>query len=108
MLDNQDYEMDYGTWANDGKSVPVSSTYRVAWRLMAATTGFRTFYPALIPPGTKHIDGIFSAGPIQSKGSLLSAIAASSLIGDFLIRATGLAHLRSPIFENLPLIQESV
>src|SRR5699024_6031462 len=95
MPDNQDYEVDYGTWAINGKSVPASSTYRVAWRMMAATTGFRTFYPALIPPETKHIDGIFSAGPIQSKGSLLSAIAASSLTGDFLIRATGVANLRS-------------
>ena len=108
MPDNQDYEVDYGTWAINGKSVPASSTYRVAWRMMAATTGFRTFYPALIPPETKHIDGIFSAGPIQSKGSLLSAIAASSLTGDFLIRATGVANLRSPSFENLPLIKESV
>jgi len=51
MPDNQDYEVDYGTWANYEKSVPVSSTYRVAWLMMAATTGFRTFYPALIPPG---------------------------------------------------------
>src|SRR5690625_3855593 len=108
MPDNQDYEVDYGTGAINGKSVPVSSTYGAAWRMMAATTGFRTFYPALIPPGTKHIDGIFSAGPIQSKGSLLSAIAASSLIEDLLIRATGLANLRSPSFENLPLIKESV
>lgn len=47
MLDNQDYEMNYGTWNVDGKSVSVASTYRVAWRRMAATTGFRTFYPAL-------------------------------------------------------------
>lgn len=107
MPDNQDYEMNYGTWNVDGKSVSVASTYRVAWRRMAATTGFRTFYPALIPPGAQHVDGVFSAGPMLTKKNILSAISASSLLGDFLTRSTGIADLRSPSFQNLPLIKQS-
>ena len=105
--DHQDYEMNYGTWNVDGKSVSVASTYRVAWRRMAATTGFRTFYPALIPPGAQHVDGVFSAGPMLTKKNILSAISASSLLGDFLTRSTGIADLRSPSFQNLPLIKQS-
>ncbi|MGO2865759.1 MAG: Eco57I restriction-modification methylase domain-containing protein [Corynebacterium casei] len=104
--DKQDYFI-YGMWEIDGQTVPVSSTYRIAWRLMAATTGFRTFYPALIPPGARHIDGVFSAGPIDTETALTSVLSASSLIGDFLIRSTGIANLRSPSFENLPLTPES-
>src|SRR5699024_11778390 len=68
--DHQDYDDLYGTWNVDGKPVPVASTYRVAWRAMAATTGFRTLYPALIPPGAKHIDGIASAGPLIDRNRL--------------------------------------
>lgn len=74
---------------------------------MAATTGFRTFYPALIPPGARHIDGVFSAGPIEDASSLLAALSGASLIGDFLVRSTGIANLRSSSFENLPLLSES-
>src|SRR5699024_4921848 len=47
------YNEDYGSWEINGELVRVADTYRVAWRRMAATTGFRTVYPALIPPGAK-------------------------------------------------------
>src|SRR5882672_6377528 len=36
--------------------------YRIAWRNMAAHTGERTLTPAIIPPGTAHVDGVFSVG----------------------------------------------
>lgn len=45
-----DYDGDYGTWTEDAHSSPTRAQYRVAWRQMAALTGFRTMYPALIPP----------------------------------------------------------
>ena len=70
---------------------------------MAATTGFRTLYPALIPPGAKHIDGIASAGPLIDRNRLVAAISATSFISDFFVRSTGATHLRKPNFENLPV-----
>src|SRR5699024_8832288 len=101
--DNQDYDELYGTWNVDGKPVPVASTFRVAWRVMAATTGFRTFYPALIPPRTKHINGIQSAGPITTISGVIAGAVASTVLGDFYIRSTGIANLLGPAFESLPL-----
>jgi len=107
VLHNQDYDELYGTWNVDGKPVPVASTYRVAWRAMAATTGFRTLYPALIPPAAKHIHTVSSAGPVDSYPALLAAISASSLVSDFLVRSTGAAFLTSASFENLPLLRSA-
>lgn len=103
MLVNQDYETNYGTWEVDGKPVPVALTYRIAWRAMAATTGFRTFYPALIPPGSKHVHGVHSAGPIETVTHVFSGAAASSLLGDFYVRAAGIANLYGQVFESLPM-----
>ena len=107
MLDNQDYDDLYGIWNVDGKPVPVTSTYRVAWRAMAATTGFRTFYPALIPPGAKHVHGVHSAGPIETVAHVFAGAAASSLLGDFYVRAIGIANLYGQVFESLPMPAKS-
>ena len=103
MPDNQDYDDLYGTWNVDGKPIPVASTYRIAWRAMAATTGFRTFYPALIPPGAKHIFGIHSAGPIETITDVFAGAVASTLLADFYVRSSGMANLHGPAFESLPL-----
>ncbi|MGO3077212.1 Eco57I restriction-modification methylase domain-containing protein [Corynebacterium casei] len=105
--DNQDYEMDYGTWDINGKSVPVASTYRIAWRLMAAPTGFRTFYPALIPPGAKHVNGVHSAGPIGNIDQVFAGAVASSILDDFYVRAAGGANLYGQVFESLPMPAKS-
>lgn len=98
-----DYDKAYGTWLIGSKTIPIASTYRIAWRRMAATTGFRTLYPAIIPPGSKHISGISSAGPIDSAEKLFAGAVASSLLGDFYIRSSGLTNLSSEIIEKLPL-----
>lgn len=101
--DHQDYDDLYGTWSVDGEPVPVASTYRVAWREMAATTGFRTLYPALIPPGSKHVHAVNSAGPISDAASILASACASTLVCDFFVRSTGSSHISGASFENLPV-----
>ena len=70
---------------------------------MAATTGYRTLYPALIPPGSTHIDGIESGGPIHTLKDVAGAAFSSSLLLDFMIRSTGIANIRGASFERLPL-----
>ena len=104
--DHQDYDDLYGTWSVDGKPVPVASTYRVAWRLMA-TTGFRTFYPAIIPPGAKHVNGVQSAGPIENIDHVFASAVASSLLDDFYVRAAGIANLYGEVFASLPMPSKS-
>ena len=102
--DHQDFDDLYGTRSVDGKPVPVASTYRVAWREMAATTGFRTLYPALIPPGSKHVNAVNSAGPISDAASILASACASTLVCDFFVRSTGSSHISGASFENLPVL----
>ena len=69
---------------------------------MAATTGYRTVYPALIPPGAKHVDAVNSAAAVVD-AYITARIGAtlSSLVVDFLVRASGISHLRPAGIERL-------
>lgn len=100
--EGRDYDEDYGYWVtSDGDRIRVADTYRIAWRAMAATTGFRTFYPSVIPPGARHIHGIHTAGPIGDEDGVLAGAFAATILNDFLIRSIGLSNLYGPSFENL-------
>ena len=87
------YSADYTRWEVGGNVVSARDFYRVAWRQMAATTGFRTVYPAILPPGAAHVHGVSSAGGVGHERLLDFALAASSIVGDFFIRSTGIAFL---------------
>ncbi|PMC71212.1 Eco57I restriction-modification methylase domain-containing protein [Corynebacterium aurimucosum] len=95
------YETDFGSWKVDGNLVSPLDFYRVAWRAMAATTGFRTLYPAIVPPRAAYIHGVQTAGPIDSVERVSAVAIASSLLSDFQIRSTGASNLYAPAFENL-------
>lgn len=73
---------------------------------MAATTGFRTLYPAIIPPGACHVHGVHSAGPISTSSEVFAGAVASSLLSDFFIRSTGISNLYGPIFESISMPNE--
>ena len=74
---------------------------------MAATTGYRTLYPALIPPGVAHIDGIVAAGPIVGIREAAAGAVAGSFLIDFLFRALGKANIHHSDFVNLTLGHEN-
>ncbi|PAT03681.1 restriction endonuclease subunit M [Corynebacterium sp. NML 150383] len=98
------YDTDYTSWEVDGERVPSRNCYRVGWRAMAATTGFRTLYPVVIPPGAAHVHGIHSGGaPSNVTNAILVGASLSSLLVDFQLRATGLANLYGPTIDSLPL-----
>lgn len=97
------YDRDYGIWDVDGDQVLVKHKYRIAWRAMAATTGFRTFYPSIIPPGSAHIHGVHSAGPVDSVTKTVAGAFSSSVLNDFMVRSSGLSNLYGPAFENLAI-----
>ena len=98
------YDADYPTWEIKGEHVVARNFYRIAWRAMAATTGFRTLYPVIIPPGAAHVHGIHSGGaPSNATNAVLVGASLSSLLVDFQLRATGLANLYGPTIDSLPL-----
>ncbi|OFQ55124.1 Eco57I restriction-modification methylase domain-containing protein [Corynebacterium sp. HMSC074H12] len=98
------YDRDYGLWSFEGENIPVRNQLRVGWRVMAATTGFRTCYPALVPVGATHVDNVATLSVLgSSRDTIWVGAILSSLLTDFFIRSTGVSHLRAPVVESLPL-----
>ncbi|WP_182172610.1 DNA methyltransferase [Flaviflexus equikiangi] len=102
------YDIDYGSWPlPHGELVEQRKVFRVAWRQMAATTGFRTLYPALLPPGTCHINGVISAGSpkqVEARNTVSCGSYQSSLLADFLVRSAG-TNLWPSLIGNLPFVR---
>jgi len=101
------YDAGYTQW----ESGSARDYYRVAWRAMAANTGERTLIPALIPPGSAHLNTTFCVGGSRVSPESLCATAGflSSLIVDFSVRAAPTSNIyksrldRSPILLGHPL-----
>ena len=98
------YDADYGIW-NDS---PEPQFYRVAWRVMAATTGFRTMYPTIIPPGATHVDPVHSLTAPTSKQTVAVGAVLSSIVSDFVLRSTGATHLRAGVVNGLFLPEGAI
>lgn len=97
------YKEDYGSWTFNGKSYFVKDTYRVAWRGMAAVTGFRTLYPSVIPRGTVHVNSVFSAGnPENNEKICIFGASVSSFLVDFFVRAKMPSGLFPSVAATLP------
>lgn len=98
------YDQLYTHWTlPNGDKVPARDYYRVAWRAMAANTGERTLIPALIPPGTAHINGVFSYGFSSDDDLLLASGAMSSLMADFAVRVAPKSGIYPAVTARLPL-----
>lgn len=70
---------------------------------MAATTGYRTLYPALLPLGAAHVDLVMTSCRTRynETTTLLGALLSSLLI-DFQVRSTGIGSIRGSNIEALP------
>lgn len=103
--DRAKYDEAYTHWGEE-KDTPARDHYRVAWRCMAANTGERTLIPAIIPPGTAHVDGLFSCGDPGGDLLKLSTVAGvmSSLLADFSIRAAPKSTIRTGSANRLPMV----
>ena len=95
------YDSGYTQWP----SGPARAYYRVAWRSMAANANERTLFPALIPPGAAHPNGVFSAG-LPNKNEYLCILSAfmSSLIADFAVRSAPKSGIYLPTINRLPVL----
>ncbi len=103
--DRYEYDVAYTDWGTDAHPIPARDYYRVAWRAMAANTGERTLIPALIPPGTGHINGVFCVGAPHRALRDIAHVAAvtSSLIADVGVRAAPKSGIYQGVFERMPL-----
>ncbi|MCS4490323.1 hypothetical protein [Corynebacterium sp. ES2775-CONJ] len=84
----------------------MDSVYRVAIRAMAATTGYRTLYPAIIPPGAKHVHGVLSFTHPNLEMLAVAGAVMSSFPCDFVLRAIGTANIFGSTVESLPTVTD--
>jgi hypothetical protein len=97
----------FDRWSDGSSS---SNSYRVAWRAMADNVGQRTLMSGLIPPGAKHVDGVYAAGGPLVGASQLAVLQAvfSSLVADFSIRISPKSTIRSTAVERIPIGEDFV
>lgn len=97
------YDADYTHHLQPGGRIADRDQFRFAWRKMAATTGYRTLYPALIPTGSA-ISGAAISGTALSETAMtvLTGASLSALVSDFVVRATGVANIYAQTIESLP------
>ena len=100
--DRATYDRLYTHWDNSA----ARDHYRIAWRTQVPLTGERTLTPSIIPPGSAHVDGLYSAGSPQhhEDGLVLGSGALSSLLVDFYTRSRGFSHIRSSAANSLPIV----
>ena len=98
-----EFDLGYTQWDVKGGRSSARNFYRVAWRRQAATTGFRTCYPSLIPPGSTHVDSVVTGANTETPETTAQLGAmCSSLLLDFVARSTGVSDLRPSILEAFP------
>jgi len=107
-LEQPDYDSDYPTLRFGDEVKAAKSLFRVAWREMAATTGFRTLYPALIPPGSAHVHAVNSCAADSNEGIVSAGTVMSSLLADYVVRSAGSAHIPNAIIRTIPLPADSL
>ena len=103
--DRKVYNEQYTRWGED-REYSARDFYRVAWRRMAANTGERTLIPAVIPPGSAHVDPVHSGGFVDRPALDLAIVSAvlGALLSDFSIRAAPKGDIRGTIINRLPMV----
>ncbi len=101
-----DYDRDYTKWEIDGVQTSARDHFRLGWRLMAATTGVRTFYPSIIPPRASHTHGTLSTTLEPTKLIELAGFW-SSIPVDFLVKVSQTANLTGAFISSLPYLRHS-
>ena len=106
------YDADFTTWritSSDGieQTLRARDCYRIAWRGMANNIAERTLMPAIIPPGTAHIHGVFSLYHPRGSGLESAGLAGclASLIHDFGVRCAPKSSIPLSALDRLPWLQ---
>jgi N-6 DNA Methylase len=81
-----------------------SDVFRIAFRKMLSKPMERTLIPALIPPGTSHIDGIESLA-CGDLGKLINCLPLFfSIVFDFLVKASDHSNFRESSLRSFPFV----
>ncbi|WP_062381188.1 DNA methyltransferase [Demequina pelophila] len=102
--DRRAYDAEYTHWDDDGSTKSARDFYRIAWRRMAANTGERTLFPALVPPGPALIQTVGSAAAREIRETLVALGTMQSLIADFAVRAAPKNDILFSTVERLPVV----
>jgi hypothetical protein len=101
--DRARYDKSFTQWSLG----PSRAYYRVAWRGMAGNTNERTLIPSIIPPGTAHVNVVYSAGlPRENDEICLLAGFMSSLIADFAVRSAPKSGIYPATIGRLPFLMD--
>ncbi|WP_406740434.1 class I SAM-dependent DNA methyltransferase [Streptomyces atratus] len=87
------------SWGNLGRYTDV---YRVAWRDMIPFDTERSLFPALIPPGPAHVNGVRSLHVANNLSTALVAGFWAALPSDYLLRITGRGHMSVSEVAKMP------
>ncbi|GHC27706.1 hypothetical protein GCM10010348_62260 [Streptomyces anthocyanicus] len=79
-----------------------TSFQRLAWRRQIAPDTERALYAALIPPGTAHVDTVYSLSMKNARATALVAGFWASLPLDYFLRVTGRSDLRGAGAKAMP------
>jgi len=88
----------------DFKSFNLNGKYKLSCRKMLDPVGERTFIGAIYPQNIKHTNAVISFIFDKHKYLMSASSLASSLVGDFYLKTTGMSNFGNNIFKNLPII----
>ncbi len=94
-------------WASDDAPNAVLDYFRLVVNRGLGPTSERTLQPAISPPGTAHIDGVYSYCFSNETQAVAVAGTWMSLPIDFLIKSSGSGDFRPNLARRLPIIPES-
>ena len=108
--DRNVYDSQYTHWQTTNGPVSARDFYRIASRNMADNVGERTLIPALIPPGTAHINGVTSMGSAAGDTAGLLRLEAflSSILNDFLVRSVPKSTITANTIERLIAVESDL
>ena len=100
--DRATYDRLYTHWDDS----PARDHYRIAWRRMAANTGERTLISAIIPPGTAHVNPVYSGAFIGTGTHNVPLLQGglSTLLADFWVRSRKRNDIHPSDFIKSPTI----
>ena len=98
------------SWVELGERAtrPVTDYYRHVHRRAIGSASERTANPALMPPKSGHIDGVFSIAFRRVEDQITYGVGMSSIVIDFLVKSTGKSDLRDDLAGKLPLARIGV
>jgi hypothetical protein len=86
-------------------SRPYTEFYRVAWREMVPASTERSLFPALLPLGPAHVDGIRTMALPNNRLTALVAGFWAGLPLDYAVRIVGRGHLKMADARTMPAPQ---